>query len=74
MSREEDRSFMRSAALLSQVLPRSGRLAPYKELPKSTIEVLARISLRLALASLATRDGADFADLGLALINPWTMG
>ena len=25
-------------------------------------------------ASLATRDGADFADLGLALINPWTMG
>ena len=24
-------------------------------------------------ASLATRDGADFADLGIALINPWTV-
>ena len=25
-------------------------------------------------ASLATRDQADFADLGLALINPWAVG
>jgi hypothetical protein len=74
MPREEDRSFMRSAALLSQVRPRSRRIAPYKELPKSSSEVLARISLRLALASLANLDGADIADLGLALINPWTMG